>query len=149
MDLEKQIEMATTGNELVLIAETAKLTIPDGWGKMGIDRKKRWVLTALAQRPKVGTITHVAPGKTGMLAAAAGALTRFGKGLKKPKPAVNDNAAPEKPKGPSRQVRRSDDRRRDKLVLAEVKRQAMKDNRPGGAAGVTMELIKRKTTTPA
>ena len=51
MDLEKQIEMATTGNELVLIAETAKLTISDGWGKMGIDRKKRWVLTALAQRP--------------------------------------------------------------------------------------------------
>ena len=65
MDLEKQIEMATTGNELVLIAETAKLTIPDGWGKMGIDRKKRWVLTALAQRPKVGTITHVAPGRPG------------------------------------------------------------------------------------
>ena len=85
MNLKEKIDRATTGAELVALAEAAKITLPDGWSKMSIDRKKRWMSTAIPAEKK--------PATTGLKAAATKVLTGIGKRLAKKDVALEEKIA--------------------------------------------------------
>lgn len=185
MDLKAEIDRATTGAELVALAEKAKIALPPGFAKMSIDRKKRALLTAAPPPAKDKP-------KATFSDRAAKALSGFGKGLRRAKvdPATLSPAEREKvlwddrkearkklkaalamPGNPAlgikgrtgafvsksrviqilaadkiapdpevlpRQVRRQNQRRSDKLLLASLKAQAMKDRVQGGSAIIGM-----------